>query len=224
MMATNVVRCALCGYQVLKLLQLVSHLRLVHSGDPNFELVCGIGGCQQEFRTFSAFSSHVYRSHRAALGLLAEDPSDKGSPPSSSQQVTVADNEMDCGILELQPSNWEETRNPVLLYSEPEQQLAAAKFLLGLKENKHISQTAIDDVVSGCGILISGMVNSLKVIVQRKLLEAGVAYAVIEDINDAVSELPDPFSGLQTAYLQNKFYKDHFHYVVSLCISASLPI
>ena len=81
----------------------------------------------------------------------------------------------------------------MLLYSEPEQQFAAAKFLLGLKENKHISQTAIDDV-SGCGILISGMVNSLKVIVERKLLEAGVAYAVIEDINDAISELPDPFS------------------------------
>ena len=214
-MATNIIQCPLCGYQVLKLQQLVSHLRLVHSGDPNFELVCGIGGCQQEFHAFSAFSSHVYRSHRAALGLLTEDPSDKESPSSSQQEVIVADNEMDCGDAVY--SNWEEIYNPVLLHSEPEQQLAAAKFLLGLKENKHISQTAIDDVVSGCGILISGMVNSLKVIVQRKLVDAGVANAVIEDINDAISELPDPFSGLQTAYLQNKFYKDHFHYVVSLC-------
>ena len=31
------------------------------------------------------------------------------------------------------------------------------------------------------------MVNSLKVIVQRKLVDAGVANAVIEDINDAIS-------------------------------------
>jgi len=128
-MATNIIRCPLCGYQVLKLQQLVSHLRLVNSGDPNFELVCGIGGCQQEFHVFSAFSSHVYRSHQAAFGLL------------------VADNEMDCGDAFY--SNREEIYNPVLLHSEPEQQLAAANFLLGLKENKHISQAAIDDVVSG---------------------------------------------------------------------------
>ena len=56
----------------------------------------------------------------------------------------------------------------------------------------------------------------MKVIVKRKLLEAGVTNAVIEDIDDAISEYPDPISGIRTAYLQEKFFKDHFHYVVSL--------
>ena len=105
-MASNVIQYPLCSYQVLKLKQLVSHLRLVHSGDPNFELVCGIGGCQQKFCTFSAFNSHVYRIHRAALGLQAElhDVSDEDNPPSmsSSQAVETVESEMDYDDMEAQ--------------------------------------------------------------------------------------------------------------------------
>ena len=106
-MATNAIRCPLCAYQVLRLQQLVSHLRLVHSGDPNFELVCGIGGCRQRFGAFSAFNSHVYRFHRAALGLSDEQlmPSDEENLPSNSQEAEgiVSDMNMDCDSCGIEP-------------------------------------------------------------------------------------------------------------------------
>lgn len=161
-MATNAIRCPLCAYQVLRLQQLVSHLRLVHSGDPNFELVCGIGGCRQRFGAFSAFNSHVYRFHRAALGLSDEQlmPSDEENLPSNSQEA-VSDMTMDCDSCGIEPPPCisDEICDPTLQSSEGlEQQTAAAKFLLGLKASKHISQAAVDEVVDGCEMLISSTV------------------------------------------------------------------
>ena len=62
-------QCSLCQYFSPSLALHVSHLRLVHSRDPSFYLMCGIDSCLEEFRTFSSFNSHVYRCHRIALGL-----------------------------------------------------------------------------------------------------------------------------------------------------------
>lgn len=65
----KVVECQLCGYYSPSLTLHVSHLRLVHSDDPTFNIMCSIGGCMEAYRRFSAYSSHVYRHHRVALGL-----------------------------------------------------------------------------------------------------------------------------------------------------------
>ena len=63
-------QCSLCSYFSPSLSQHVSHLRLVHSQDPNFFVKCGIEGCSSHFSTFAAFSTHIYRHHRSALGLI----------------------------------------------------------------------------------------------------------------------------------------------------------
>lgn len=77
-------QCSLCQYFSPSLALHVSHLRLVHSRDPSFYLMCGIDSCLEEFRTFSSFNSHVYRCHRIALGL--EKPEKESIvPPSVSQ-------------------------------------------------------------------------------------------------------------------------------------------
>ena len=63
------VSCQLCGYLSPNLRVYVSHLRLVHSKESQFSLVCGIQECSQHFSTFGAYNSHVYHMHRSNLGL-----------------------------------------------------------------------------------------------------------------------------------------------------------
>ena len=32
--------------------------------------MCGVTGCREVFRTFSAFNSHIYHNHRAEVGII----------------------------------------------------------------------------------------------------------------------------------------------------------
>lgn len=68
-MATNKLQCQICGLVLLSLKLYVSHLRLVHAKDLNFNIMCGVSGCREVFRAFSAFNSHIYRHHREAIGI-----------------------------------------------------------------------------------------------------------------------------------------------------------
>ena len=51
--------CPLCSSPSPTLKLYVSHLRVMHSKDPSFSILCGVGGCREVFRTFSAFNSHI---------------------------------------------------------------------------------------------------------------------------------------------------------------------
>lgn len=57
-------RCPMCSFEASTARLILCHLRVVHSNDPNFSALCGIEGCARSFRSFPAFYSHIYRSHR----------------------------------------------------------------------------------------------------------------------------------------------------------------
>ena len=62
-------KCPLCVFHALTIQLVLSHLRLVHSNDPNFSVVCGIGGCSTTSRTFSALYQHIYKKHKE-VGII----------------------------------------------------------------------------------------------------------------------------------------------------------
>ena len=62
----QVFTCPICATFVApSLTYLLSHLRLVHSHDPRFNVACGLDGCTYSARSFSALYSHIYRKHQA---------------------------------------------------------------------------------------------------------------------------------------------------------------
>ena len=63
--------CHHCEYVSPTLRLSISHLRLVHSKDPNFNISCGLGNCNERFLAFSAFNS---RHHRMEMGLESVQP------------------------------------------------------------------------------------------------------------------------------------------------------
>ena len=49
--------------------------------------------------------------------------------------------------------------------------------------------------------------------------EASVNSATIPGLDDSFLSLPDPFENLDTPYLREKFYEEHFNYLVSFYLT-----
>ena len=87
-----------------------------------------------------------------------------------------------------------------------ERQKENAAFLLKLSEARRLSQVAVADVIDGCRRICAQSLEKAR----EKLYESG-----IETDNDIFSDVGDPFEGIHTPYLLEKFVSDHLNYVVS---------
>ena len=56
----------MCSFEAPTARLVLSHLRSVHSNDPRFNVMCGIGGCTRTYRTYSGLHTHLYRCHWAS--------------------------------------------------------------------------------------------------------------------------------------------------------------
>ena len=64
--------CPICTFQACSFTIILSHLRLVHSNDPNFSVICGLDGCATTSKSFSALYSHIYRHHPEVIKKRGE--------------------------------------------------------------------------------------------------------------------------------------------------------
>ena len=85
-------------------------------------------------------------------------------------------------------------------------------FLLKLKEHRRVTQITIDDIVEGNSALLSSTVQHIEAGVKA---ECGLDPDIVTDI---FKDLPNPFNGIETRYLQEKFYHEHFGLIVSIKI------
>ena len=138
-MEIEAVSCQLCSLLSPNLWTYISHVRQVHSKQPNFSLICGIQGCSQEFRAFSAFNSHVYHAHRDTLGL-STSTGESGDQVQHSSMIREPDN---CSESAQSAYRFDHHDLPddiqydiwhLLGVDQQQQQKEAAKFLLKLKE------------------------------------------------------------------------------------------
>ena len=91
------IKCQLCAFEAPAISLVLSHLRTVHSSDPNFNVICGIGGCCTTFKTFNSLYQHIYRKHN--VPGVVQPRKQKGSLPVSSGSeipaTSVTDQHMD---------------------------------------------------------------------------------------------------------------------------------
>ena len=203
----------------------VSHLRLVHCNDSDFKIVCGINGCAKTYQKCSSFLSHVYRSHRESI-IQAKNPT-ATSPNSLFSGVSVqADvpNEYDT-LLDMSGTLTDDTTSTatsdllqhtvhqLLGTDKIEQKRKSALFILYLKEVKSLSETAIQTVISGCQNMLDYNIKRIQAGVNERLCKCGLDP---QDLKlDEVFSMSDPFDGLQTIYMQEKFYYENFGCIVS---------
>ena len=58
-----IVNCPLCESQFATVSIFMTHLKIVHSNEPNFCIQCNMQGCQRTFRNFYTFRNHTYSMH-----------------------------------------------------------------------------------------------------------------------------------------------------------------
>lgn len=214
-MATTL-SCQLCSCLSPNLSQYVSHLRLVHSEDIAFRVICGIESCIEEFTAFAAFSSHVYRRHRRALGLVGDSERIEGTNTFFDSHISD-DNEtgaeMAEGNVELESPEVDQYHNPEENEdSNPEtMRVKAAKFLLKLREGHKVSQTALVDIISTSNEMCAMACASFKQDIKKRLEQANVDPNVVEEVSYNY-----PFDGMDTIYKLEKFCVENFNCVVSI--------
>ena len=90
----------------------------------------------------------------------------------------------------------------------------AALLLLTLKEKHRLTQTSVDFAVQQIQDIVDYTINDIKLSVEKQVAE----YCTVIGVNspDLTLCFPDtsPFSGLESEYLQTKFYKENFNLVV----------
>ena len=93
-----------------------------------------------------------------------------------------------------------------------QQQRSSALFLLKLKEERRLTQVAIDDIVTGIESVLEKCTIRTKAGVRAKLASSGIDP---NDLDDVFSDMVKPFAGLETEFKQESYFKDFLGLLVS---------
>ena len=205
--------CPLCPPELSSSLQFnttdyLKHIQLFHAHQPNFHIACGISGCERSFRKFHTFRKHISDCHR-----------DERNPTNSSQQVSApelqeaTEDDSACHVHHAEELEHEDVRGALFSIQE-----SSALFLMGLKEERKLTQVALQGVIEGVTNLTQTRLSALHTEVCGALRAAGIEPSTVpglEEVFDSEGSFGRPFLGLETQHQQLSFYKKHFNFVVS---------
>ena len=212
----------------------VKHIFKAHSFVATFHYKCGISSCTRVFTSgssFDAFRSHCYQKHHnwqhdftptLEVGpAVSSAGSDCTFIREVSERVSIADTppdyestQEDTNTIDYNVSN--DVVMPIMAH-DPEQstsnmsfhkdiiKIAAAKFILTLKEKFKLTQTSLDYTVKGVEELL---------LLSSKYLEQSVSESLGLASSPFCFHL-SPFDDLKTEYQQTKFFKENFGLIVS---------
>ena len=165
---------------------------------------CPVNDCPHTFKlgaTYSSFLSHCNRKHCSwKEALTLQDPDEPRIPgPAVAEDHIDGDLHEDLStVLESQGGGVDDPDS--LPGNVDTLKDAAAQFILTLKEEYRVTQSAVNFTVGA----VSQLVESA---VQRSM--------------QPLAENPNPFEELQTEHQQSKYYREHFNLVVSSSIIIS---
>lgn len=228
-------RCPYCSYRCTSYRSHTRHVFESHSGIPNFAFTCEINGCIRKFQNYNTLKSHIARNH------CGEDPDSAPTYlPSSSTLLSDSDtiehvlndegptsgpdSLQDC---QLGPDidsiyNSEQSQTMCMIQSPSaiaanQLQKSSALYLLTLKEKYKLTQTAIDFTVGQLKVTVDNIVDDLHQAVDREIMNTpGLSDDDKSRISSVFHNVKNPFSGLETQYLQSKYFEENFALVVSL--------
>ncbi len=205
--ATSV--CWLC-YRVAapNLKAIIRHMATSHAYDPNFFICCGIEGCSRTYSNFYSFKKQVYRKHRCCLSMLG--PFVASSSLNTTEEDTLESGEDPVEMLDeeqLEISDAEES-NELSKFQYLKQM---AIFLLKTKEVRKVSQVALEGLIADFTSMLQLTISQIKCEVSTVLKDNGVSLSTFEGLESIFhnSLRNQPFYGLESKFLQEKFYREH---------------
>ena len=209
--------CNYCSFCSDDNLTFVKHIFQAHSSESSFHYVCGITNCSHTFKadtTYATFLTHCNRKHsnwREALSkqVITESRSQPGDSfqPESGDNPEADDDDaqetMDLGELVNHPLS-----NESVTTSDEDIELAAARFLLTLKEKYRLTQASLNFALESVDDIIKITSQRIQHSVYKELDDSGLS------LTFSCFQMCNPFSNLRTEYQQTKFYKDNFGLIV----------
>lgn len=217
--------CPYCSYRCNRYRIHTRHVFDSHSSIPNFEFTCGINSCIRKFRNYNSLKSHVARNHYGddpdatpILPLVSDLPSESVENDTCSSEPNGFEDT-------LAPEQYEELSQTCVMQSHSKNQLqkSSALYLLTLKEKYRLTQTAVDFVVNHTKVAVDNIIDDLHQSVAREMM----SISVLSDgdksrISSVFHNATNPFSGLETQYLQSKYFEETFAVVVSLLLFVTM--
>lgn len=207
--------CPLCPRERTSALQLnlrdyLKHVQLFHSHQPGFRITCGIGGCARTFQNFLTFRCHISAHHRddADPTNQIDDSPDGGDP----EDPEGGDPEDPDDEISEENSEQADLNNPIPLL-----QTSSALFLMKIKEEHKLTQTALQGVVEGVTGITQARLSILQTEVHKVLSASGISASSIPGLDDLFDQdgvFGRPFLGMETQHQQHKYYTTHFQFVV----------
>ena len=194
--------CSFCSCVVRSTAELEQHVVEVHSNHPQFTVTCRV--CCKTWKNYDSFRKHVLRKHQQTQFSNAEVSNfNDASLPHSAQLSSQSGDDYDHSG----------TASHAELAEQYEKQASAqaAFFLLKLQSIHGLSQSAINDVISGT----NGLIKTCSDISREKLLACtvdsgtGLDSSTIEATVSA--EMPmDVFASVNTRWRHLKYLEDSF--------------
>ena len=198
--------CSIChSFASLDYASVVRHIGSVHAWEPRFKVTCGIDGCMRTYTSYRRYRAHIVNKHSEHMSDERVD-TEEG-----------LDHETDMyGIEEMDSVSFDDPVTEVSI--ERPKLYNKALFLLKIKEERRLSQLAVNGLIGDISTLLEEEILSLKTNVIKCMHEEHASTELITKINKQFSEklAVPPFEGLQSAYLQKKYFTDNFHLVVSI--------
>ena len=136
------VSCSLCTSRFHSLSLLLTHIRLEHADQPNFQIQCYLQGCQRTFKKFTAYRNHIYQYHDT---LYLDDEPDASS---EDDNITISDPADTLFDKDFHHEPVSTAKHKSSCLSIDKLQDAAARWILKTSECHKVPQSVMDDIIS----------------------------------------------------------------------------
>ncbi len=112
----------------------LKHIQLFHAHQPNFHITCGRSGCQRTFQKFHTFRKYVSDWH-------ADEPNPTNQQVNVPELQETADSHDSGSVVHVRVHQVQEHAEVQATLQE-----SSALFLMGLKEERKLTQVALQGV------------------------------------------------------------------------------
>ncbi len=213
--------CSLCNFSSPTRRLWLNHLRQVHIQDVDFFIRCDLSDvCIRRCTSYnkcSSFISHCYRNHRDVIEV--EDQATRNVTQDAQSATSSINFEASSSseIPEDDDLDLQHAIDQLLQKDDLVQMKKAALYILNLKDVRALSESAVEHVVAQTQSIFAHTVGRIRAGVNRHLSINGVDVEALPslDLESMFTEMKDPFCGLSTPHLQEKFYREQFGCIVS---------